>query len=554
MVFAKPQYIFNKAIDKLFAIESETYTTIKTEANIKLDINSEDSSLEQAFSEIEKCTLKFKTQTDINAKKEIVDFGLKYDGDAVIDIQSYYNNGELYVYFYDIYDKYIKGEIDEELTGFMNEIFESISEEKQDNTKKALQILKEEIKAQLKDKGEYEKETTEIEIDGEDKKVTESKLIINQKDLLSIIKEMASNLAEDDEFIECFEESPKEMLENLSKTVKESTTGNSDNDLEISIYTKGILNKFVGVRISLNTNGKSEVSLDILKETEEKYLIAFYNGKEKIGTLTIEVEEEKNTKEEQEGTIIYKIDIQGMEIALNVDYLTQYNQKIDNIDLSNSVNPKDITEQEIEAAIKELSERPLIKEFFKSVNIDLDSLIDITGKETNVIDNNIIDNNIINNNNTTTTTSTNEVSYGGVKVKYSMPTGFEYQGTYSSDYMKFYSLRNSDADIQATINLGWGTEQSYKEDTIEWDYDYCSKESDYYKNVKLDSQKTISVGDNKFNYQVLTYDTEYAEKCQNVYVWYQTSDKYIFTIELESFNTEIGEDIIKEFLNITVEK
>lgn len=479
---------------------------------------------------------------------------MKYDGDAVIDIQSYYNNGELYVYFYDIYDKYIKGEIDEDLTGFMNEIFESISEEKQANTQKALQILKEEIKAQIKDKGEYEKETTEIEIDGKDKKVTESKLIINQKELLEIIEEIASNLAEDDEFTKCFEESPKEMLEDFSKTVRESTTGDSDSTLEISIYTKGILNKFVGVRIDLKTNGISAVSLEILKQTEEKYVVEVYTGKEKVGTIAIEVKEEKNTKKEQEGTIIYKIDINGIEIALNIDYSTQYNQKIDDIDLSNSVNPKDITEQEKEDAIKKLSERPLIKEFFESVNIDLDSLIEITNQQTNGIDNNIIDNGIVNNNNTTTTTSANEVSYGGIKVKYSVPTGFEYQGTYSSDYMKFYSLINSNSDIQATTSLRWGTEESYKEDTIEWNYDYCTEESDYYKNVKLDSEKTISVGNNKFNYQVLTYNTEYGEKCQNVYVWYQISDKYIFTIELESVDTEIGEDIIKGFLNITVEK
>ena len=99
------------------------------------------------------------------------------------------------------------------------------------------------------------------------------------------------------------------------------------------------------------------------------------------------------------------------------------------------------------------------------------------------------------------------------------------------------------------------TEAGYIEDEINWDYDYYTEETDYYSNVKISEVKTIVEGDKTFKYAMLSYDTSYGTKCQDVYVWYALDSEYLFTVKLEATDKEVTEDIIKGFLNnVTVTK
>ena len=563
LVLTSPKFIFGKTIDKFLAVETENYESVKIDTKIKAEVDLEDPTYQAQLAEIEKYTLKAGVQMDAEAKKEIVDLGLENDNQAVIDAQVYYNDGDMYAYLEGLFDKYIEIDMDETTKAELDEIFESVtSEENTKNSEKAVAIIRDELKAQIKENGEFEKKKDTITVGKEEVKATKSTLTISEKQLWKIATNMLSNLAENEEFVECFEdETIEEDLKELAELMEENKTEGKGN-VKISLYTKGLLNnKLVAVVAQLYVP-EEEVTVvtSVVKEDEGVYSysisgksdgikIDFANGK-------IETEKDKDSKTEQSGKTIITVEIIELGNAkLEIDYEIEYNQGIDKIDTSNSVNMNDLTETDMESIMTKLMERPLIKDLLEEQMSGLgEENIENIVVETPTVENPIINNNSETNTTTTTTTSQNEVKDEdyGYSVKYSVPTGFEYS-EYSYDDMKFYDLENEDYSyVDATVTLEWSTESEYVEDDINWDYEYHSKSENGYTNVKLSEVKSIVVGDKTFKYVILSYDTDYGTKCQDAYVWYVLDSEYLFTIELEATDTTITEEVIKGFLNISV--
>ena len=563
LVLTSPKFIFGKTIDKFLAVETENYESVKIDTKIKGTVDLEDSTYQAQLAEIEKYTLKAGIQMDAEAKKEIVDLGLEYDNQAVIDAQVYYNDGDMYAYLEGLFDKYIEIDMDETTKAELDEIFESVaSEENTKNSEKAVAIIRDELKAQIKESGEFEKKKDKVSVGDDEVKVTKSTVTLTEKQLWKIAINMLSNLADNKEFIKCFEdETIEDDLKELAELMEENKTEGKGN-VKISLYTKGLLNnKLVAVDAQLYVP-EEEVTVvaSAIKEDEGIYSykvsgksdgikIDFVNGK-------IEIEKDKDSKEEQSGKAIITAEIIELGNAkLEIDYEIEYNQGIDKIDTSNSVNMNDLTETDMESIMTKLMERPLIKDLLEEQMSGLgEENIENIVVETPTVENPIINNNSETNTTTTTTTSQNEVKDEdyGYSVKYSVPTGFEYS-EYSYDDMKFYDLENEDYSyVDATVTLEWSTESEYVEDDINWDYEYHSKSENGYTNVKLSEVKSIVVGDKTFKYVILSYDTDYGAKCQDAYVWYVLDSEYLFTIELEATDTTITEEVIKGFLNISV--
>lgn len=562
LVLTSPKFIFGKTIDKLLAVETESYETVKIDTKIKADVELEDTTYQAQLAEIEKYTLKAGVQMNAEEKQEIVDLGLEYDNQAVIDAQVYYNDGEMYAYFEGLFDKYIELDMDEETKAQLDEIFETVtSEENIKNSEKAIKIVRDELKSQIKENGEFEKKKDTIEIGKDEVKATKSTLTLSEKQLWKVATNMLSNLADNEEFVKCFEdETIEDDLKELAELMKENKTEGKGN-IKISLYTKGLLNnKLVAVNAQLYVP-EEEVTVvtSVVKEDEGIYSysvsgktdgikIDFANGK-------IEIEKDKDSKTEQSGKAIITTEIIELGSAkLEIDYVVEYNQGIDKIDTSNSVNMNDLTDSDMEAIMSKLMERPLIKDLLEDQMSGLgEENIGNIVVETPTVENPIINNDSEIGTETTTTTSQNEVKdeYYGYSVKYSVPTGFVYS-QYSYDDMKFYDLENADYSyIDATVSLEWSTETEYIQEDINWDYEYYSEETNY-TNVKLSEVKTIAVGDKTFKYVILSYDTDYGTKCQDAYVWYVLDSEYMFSIELEATDTAITEEIIKGFLNISV--
>lgn len=548
---SKPEKLFNSYIDKLFASETEDYNSVKMNSEIKISGELKDSEAEQVFEEIGKCVLKMGTQVDLEERQEIVDLGLEYDKKSVIDAKIYYDDGKIYTYFDEIFDKYIEIDMEEYQKEALKEIFETADKKQIKNTQKAMKIVRDELKAELKEQGEFEKEKTEIDIGDKEEKVTKSTLTLSQKELYKLIANICSNLAKNDDFLECFEESPKDMLKEIAEDIKDEKV-EGKNNVKISIYTKGISNKFVGMDISLNVESNSQtqtLTFTVLEEDKDvySYSAGMKSSFMKVDLISgkVEIEKEKDSKNEQEGKAKITMEIAELgKISLEMTYSVEYNNRIDKIDINNSVKMNDIKEDEKEAIMKKLMERPLIGELIEEE-----------------FGNTLNGNNTAKPNTTkpNLTTSKNEVKEDDYSVKYSMPTEFEYESDYSHDWRKYYTLEKDDSEIEATIELALYEDKIYREN-INSQYKYFS-DSKNYKNVNLGDVKTITVGDKEFSYQILTYeaDSEYYEaKYQNAYIWYKLDDKNLFVVELEmdseSKDEEITDNLMKEFLNIEVTK
>lgn len=548
---SKPEKLFNSYIDKLFASEVEDYNSVKMNSEIKLSGELKDSEAKQVFEEIGKCVLKMGTQVDVEKKQEIVDLGLEYDKKSVIDAKIYYDEGKIYTYFDDIFDKYIEIDMNEYQKEALKEVFETADKNQIKNTQKAMKIVRDELKAELKEQGEFEKEKTEIDIGDKEEKVTKNTLTLSQKELYKLIENVCSNLAKNDDFLECFEESPKDMLKEIVEDIKDEKV-EGKNNVKISIYTKGISNKFVGMDISVNIESNSQTQTLIFTVLEEdkdvySYAVGMKSSFMKVDLISgkVEIDKEKDSKNEQEGKAKITMEIAELgKISLEMTYSAEYNKEIDKIDVSNSVKMNNIKEDEVEAIMKKLMERPLIGELIKEEFGD--TLNGNTTTKPNTTKPNL-------------TTSKNEVKEDDYSVKYSVPTGFEYDSEYAHDYRKYYTLEKDNSEIDASVSLGWYKGDEYKED-IDDDYKYY-QDSKNYKNASLGEIKTIKVGDKEFSYQILTYeaDSEYYEaKYQNAYVWYRLDDEYLFIVEIELDSElkdeEITEDLMKGFLNIEVTK
>ena len=567
LIITNPKFIFSKAIDKILTVDSKKYESVKVDTKIKADVDLENATYQANLSEIEKYTLKAGIQMDAGKKQEIIDLGLEYDNQEVIDAQLYYNEGEVYAYFEGLFDKYIKIDMDEEAKAELDEIFESAtSEENLKDAEKAIKIMRDELKTQIKENGKFESKKDEIEIGDEEVKVTKLTLTISEKQLYKIAENMLSNLRDNDEFLDCFEESPKDLLKEAKDKIKD-LEGNNKNNIKISLYTKGLLkNKIVAVNFeAYSEDENSTIVASITKENEDEdenvyaYKVTTKTSGTKIDLLKgkVEIEKGKDTKKEQSGKVIITSEVIRLGSAkLEIDYSVETNSGIDKINTKNSVNMKDITEADIQSIMTKLMQKPLISELIKESS----ATQNIINPNTNINVNPNLNTNLNTNTNVNSNTNQstqNEVKNDDYSVKYSLPTGFVYNDAVTSDYSKYYDFEQGDSEIESNVSMRWTTESEYVDNEINSGYRYWSSSEDY-KNVVLSEIKTINVGDKQFKYKVLSYESNfgygYESKYQDVYVWYSIGNENLFTVELEAIDADITEDIIKGFLNINVTK
>ncbi len=390
LVISKPQFIFSRAINNIFKYEDENYDSIKINSNMNVSVKAEDTSIQQQLNEIEKYNLKLGTQLDIEKEQEIIDLGLEYDNSPVIDAQIYYDGEELYAFLEGLFDKYIKLEMNEEQKESLQSIFETSNK---DVDTKFFDALKNELKSEIKERGTYEREKITVEISGQEQKVIKNTYSLNSKDIYKIMENIVRNLGENDKLIENIEQSKrsefKDEMNQIADSIEE-TNVDEDLDFDISILTKGILNKTAGVEIEVySKDDKSTVLIDVLNEDENIYS---FNIKVKADGVTeevlngnVEIKKDKDSKNEQAGKVIITVEVpETAEATLTIDYIVEFNKGIDNIDVSNNINMSDITEQDIQGILEKLRERHFIGDIVRNL-MDL-NVSTVRDKEGNVID------------------------------------------------------------------------------------------------------------------------------------------------------------------------
>ena len=531
LVFSTPQYIFASTVDSIFNMKAQTYNTVKSAVTLNGSVQFEDESINEQLTDLENFSINIGSQIDYQNQSEIVDLGLQYEDESVVGARFYFKDGEMYTLLDGLYDDYIKVDLETEQANLMQELLDLTKVQgKQENLIKAMSILGNEIKGQISNVGTFEKSTEQMTLNGENKNVTRVSLLFNAQEFSTVVINVCNNLANNNEFIQCFEESPKDALLDIVASLEEGEPS-SDDTVRISIYTQGLLNETIGFGLDLNLADNTELSINmnIMKETDDLYTVSYTQGDNYINGR-IEIARAENTEENQTGDAKITLEVSDLgTMELNMGYAYSYNQAVDEVDTRNSVNAEDLTQEDMNTILENLMERPVIGELMT----------------------NIISSSMNNNSNTLgTTTLQNQVSDNSYIVTYEIPTEFMYDSSLSTDSLKSFTTINN--DIQASTSIKYYTDDQAYINLVDNNYSIYTNNT-FYNNVSVSDLQTLSVGNYEFKYKSISYETTTGSVNQSISLWYRLNNEYIYTVDINSIGTTISDDIIMPFLNIQVQ-
>lgn len=334
-----PKTVFIGAIDKAYnginkLLDVNKYDSAKSSVKMSFDLKSEDSEAQQYFDIFNK--LSIDCTTGIDSKNKVINmaFNTNYDGSTLANLKVYGENAKIYLFLENIYDKYIMTDVE----GY-DELFADNSESVKD-IKQIFNSTEKAITGALK-KQNYSKSNATVKVDGKDVKVTKNDLKLDDKTIKSISIDVLTTLKNDKDFI-------KALNNNLSKDeqIKESDfddaiasvkEGEFSDEITLSIYTTGLLSKFVQFDL---TSG-SDV-LTILEEKDGYTLKATEDGKDLFTANVTVTGDMSNYKS------VVNVEVPQLFTAkINLEGSTKYNEKIDKLDVSNSVDYQSLTDQDM---------------------------------------------------------------------------------------------------------------------------------------------------------------------------------------------------------------
>ena len=453
-VYQSPEQVYRRivgsAIDTYSSeLDKLGYDTVKStiELSANTDLKGVDSSITELINNID---VSLNTQVDMKNQKVLANIETDYNKKDLLNAQVYSSvkDEKTYVYLKDFFDKYIEVDMDSNAYSSIKEIFESERKitDKKDTIKKALNVVKKEITNSIK-KEYCSSEKAKVNINGKDVNTTKNTIKMNGKQFASEVTTIIKNLKESKEFLACFEDSDKvkEALENAISELDDTTTDESS-IIEINVYMTGIIKQqMVKFEVKIEES-EQKVAFEVTKIEENNYkIIASQDGKEVMnGTIAVE------KKNENEGTAKISVNINELgKVELKVKYAVKLNEKIDEINPSNSVKLDAITQEDQKKILISLQNSELYKLITKfggsSVEIPSigeNSTTNTTNPDTNIPDQNgnEEDENAIGNttiDNTTNTSSTlqeNQVlSYDNrTRVTFGIPTGYRLNRTSDS--------------------------------------------------------------------------------------------------------------------------
>lgn len=368
---SKPEKIYYSAIDKILKIEKSESNSIKLDTKTKITAESDDNTNEEELEKLAKCAFGFGVQTDAENKKEIVNLSLEYENNPEISAQLYYNNDAAYAYLDGIFDKYIKIELEDEQKEDLKTIFESAkSTAEQEKLDKAIEEIKKEIKKQISEIKDFEQEKTTIKINGKEQKIKKTSVKLTDKQLCDMLANIYTDLSENDKYLENFDESQKDSLKEIANAIKGiETTGK--NTIKISLYTKGLSNKLIGTNVEIYSAKEKQTAIITITKKDKnvyKYDISMKMTGVKANIVKGEaiLEEEKQENGEKGKITLTAETSELMELGkakIEIEYNVVYNQKIDEPNVENNVNVKDLSQTDMVGIMSKIMQKPLLGEF-----------------------------------------------------------------------------------------------------------------------------------------------------------------------------------------------
>ena len=304
---ATPKDVFVGGIESVFESSTkklgEDVKKLNTTVSLSGNIESSNEKISKIAQYINQGKITYNVQMDTEAKKMLVNLGVDYQNENILNGKVYYTSGDenIYVYVQDLFDKYFKVNVSEatgseEGLSSIDSIFngEMTTANGKVDTKKVANIIKEVLKKNLKDEY-FTKET----VDG----LTKNTMKLTVGEIKAVAKSIIAELKDNQEFIACFEKQD-EVKKELEETVEEFTNLSTEEDnknVEISMYTNR--NKSLSkLEIIADIKDSQQLTMTILETEKGKYeLNADVPELGKV-KLNIEVKEEAATEIENVNT------------------------------------------------------------------------------------------------------------------------------------------------------------------------------------------------------------------------------------------------------------
>lgn len=567
-----PRKIFKNSISKVFEITENTgekYTTMKGTMNFTANIESDNEQI-QAMNEMLQ-TANIGLNMEADTKQMIVNENLNVtiNNQNLLNATLLLQDQKGYVYLQDWLDKYLELSEDELEYSELAEYSEKMATLDQN---KLMEAIKEElIKAILKQDLSQEKVT--LNLNGEETKVTASTLNLKDEAITTFTREFLSNLRENEKFQTALGAYKEEAQNTINEMLESMTKPEENSEFMFTIYTKGLVNEFVGVSAKAidGTDGEI-VGLDIWNYNKEKYELVAYNEyiEERKNAIKLVIENKKENK--NKGTSVITIEIGGEEFTLTYNYEKQGKQtnfeaatEIEGVKVSISGN---VTENgknykgKLTFAVEqqEFGKINLNCDYDLTYGVDVQKvdvqnavLIDELSEEdqeelmTNLQNSplyQIIEQSGMLESGTNPSNTLPEVKSDGYTVKYNVPNNFEVS-EFSSDDLKMYT----DEDLNSiSVYINNESVDTYIKD-LEKEYVYTST---LYKNQQISEAKTYKVNDKEYKFRTITYSDEYGSYV-NLYFAYKLDDENCYVVEVETEDGNISMDTVKYFLDVTVD-
>lgn len=347
----KPEKLFSKLIDEAFEFKEDVKSQ-RIELGLAASVNTDNEELKALI----EC-LKVKSITEIDLNKKIFNENLKisHEGNSIIDLDALVKNDKAYIYSKDLFSKYIQ--IPENDVGELENIFIQTDVDYKALEKDLKQILKDELKPERLSQ-------ESVTLNG--KRTTKSTLKLKAKDFLEVTNKILSKVYDYTK-----EENLKTILEEIYTTTKEEAN-NSQDYIEISLYTQGLKSELVKAEISLVNMDYEEIALllEINIEEKNKYEIRALTNEEStkkeeaVEILTVKV----HLEDEHSGTVKVKINIDdNSSIIIRMDIEEEINPTIENRDVQNSVNFNELTEIDYMEIYNNLQKNEILYNIFLSL-------------------------------------------------------------------------------------------------------------------------------------------------------------------------------------------
>lgn len=575
-VNSTPKKIFTGAINKAFEfleVEEDEYTTVKSKVELSGSIESENDSVKEVKDILENS--KIAINSEIDAKNLVVNENIQvvYNNENLINLDASVQDQKIYIALKDWLDKYIEVPVQEADLLKINEVADNLSSI---DANLLLKSVQEEFVKEIQ-KQEFVQEKVKVNLDGKETKVTKSSLKLSEEQAVTFVKEFLGNLKQNKNFQTATGDYKDEIIEQISAVLEDLPTEDFDQDTKIcfSIYTKGMLNKFVAVDFTIEEEEKITAGIEFVKQNNGKYQFSVYENDEEKRTnlIKITIDDEKESKnkgtikisvyfEDEVLDLICKYELKGEQVTfevsttienvelvlsgniikngttysgtlmasmknqdfgtvnLNILYNFEYNAQIQKTDVSNSTTIEELTEEEQQTLINNIQNSKLY-ELIEKNNLQ----------------------NLIPNQNVSTTSGEAKVTKDGQTVIYKVASSFKENSDSEEDFKQY----EDDNYNMIYVKL---EDKSADEYLKELENEYVL-ETDLYKEQELSETSTYEANGKEYKYRTIVYKDDDTVYC-NLYFAYGLNDGYVYTVEVDTENGNISLDDVNEFLNITI--